>query len=144
MAKEKLFIEHSFDDFVLFGVVSDVKEYRLAWQLNRMLDIRLVMQDDLVLEFTQNKSMTIVYYSYQEDYRVINLIKNLSVESEGAKNPYLVPELKNYQYLVKIEGEESENFDLDDFRSILASCQDIQYVNRIELDSLKSVDNLIF
>jgi hypothetical protein len=143
MAKEKLFVEHSLDDYLLFGIISDVKEYKLAWQINKFLDIRLEMKDDFSIDF-KNKSIVIVYYEYLEEYQSYRLIKNQAVETKGAKNAFLIPEMKNYPYLLLINSEKLDEIDTTSILSQLSSSPDVQYVNKIELDNIESVDNLIF
>ncbi|WP_370539754.1 IPExxxVDY family protein [Algoriphagus sp. Y33] len=50
MKKAKLLIEHTYD-FELLGLVSPVKDYKMAWLINRELDLNLIKYDDLLLEF---------------------------------------------------------------------------------------------
>jgi hypothetical protein len=145
MLVEKLTIEHGYNDFVLFGIISDVQEYKLAWRINKSLDLLLEMQDDLKIAFQKNKSLTVQYYLFDEMYCQTKLIKNKAIESEGIKIPYLVPELKNYPYLFLVSGELVDDLDTNSWLGILRQTPDIQYVNSINIIQIeKSVDNLIF
>lgn len=144
MSKEKLFIDHSNEEFILFGIVSDVKEFKLAWQLNKFLDIDLILQEEEFIQFKRDKSLTVVYYESKDERYTVRLIKNMSVENNGLKNPYLLPEMKNYDYLFFVEGEDIDDFDDLEWLEEIKNATFVHYVSRIELDKLKSVDNLMF
>lgn len=144
MSKEKLVLDYFEDDFLLYGIISDVKEFKLAWQLNQCFQLDFVLQEDAELVFKGNKKMFISYYIADEEHFRVKLIKNRAVESEGVQSPFVLPELKNYDYLLMVEGE-----DYDAFEQLSPSDQFnkgsfVQYSNTIDIDSLKSVDNLIF
>ena len=54
-------IKNDFNDvydinYDLFGIVSNIKEYKLAWILNKIFSIDLIKFDDLILETIPNKS----------------------------------------------------------------------------------------
>ena len=144
MSKEKLIVEFSDEDFLLYGIISDVREFKLAWQINKLLDINLFMQDEAVVEFKNNKHLTVIYYLAEQEFYSIRLIKNLAIESLGFKSPYLMPEIKNFDYLLIIEGEDVNGFDESDFLGRLKQASFVQYTSSIVIDKLKSLDNLIF
>ena len=61
MKKAKLFIEPTFD-FELLGLVSPVKDYKMAWVINREMDLNLAKAKDLELEFISDARMEISQY----------------------------------------------------------------------------------
>jgi hypothetical protein len=144
MAKEKLHIDATLEGFTLYGIVSDAKEYRLAWQINKFLEINLILQEDIVLEFKSPKTLTCLYYLYEEEYWLVKLIKNLAVENVDIKSPFLLPELKNFDYLLMFDGEDLDEEDISARVGTLKQASFVQYINKIDLDKLKSVDNLMF
>lgn len=144
MSKEKLFVDADLEGVILFGIVSNVKEYRLAWQINEFLNIDLELQEEKVLGFKGDKSLTILFYQSVEEYHKVKLIKNLAVENVDIKSPYLLPEIKNFDYLLMFEGEGLEESEVLLEIEVLKSASFIQYINNVELDKLKSVDNLMF
>ena len=102
------------------------------------------MQDEAVVEFKNNKHLTVIYYLAEQEFYSIRLIKNLAIESLGFKSPYLMPEIKNFDYLLIIEGEDVNGFDESDFLGRLKQASFVQYTSSIVIDKLKSLDNLIF
>lgn len=144
MAKEKLILDSYEEEYLLYGIISDVKEYKLAWQLNKCLNMSFQKQDDATLEFKGGKSMSLSYFLFQHEFYSVKLIKNKVMDLKGIKNPFLMPELKNYDYLLMVEGEEQDLFlDLNPTEA-MKSASFVQYTVSINIDNLKSLDNLIF
>ena len=50
MKKKKLVVDYEID-FDLFGLISTVKDYKLAWLLNKHLSIHLTREEDLSITF---------------------------------------------------------------------------------------------
>lgn len=140
MKKSRLLVEHSFD-FVLLALLSDLKEYKLAWLLNHLLDIRLVKENDVRLEFTNEQNLQISNYLFATEHSCLRLLVNRSVGEEVSR--FLVPELKQFDYLLLFEGE-GDAFDADEAEKLIKQDPSIQYVNRVEVSALQSKENLIF
>ncbi len=141
MKKNKLIASVDFD-FSLLAIASQLREYKLAWVINRDLDIHLIKQKDEIVCFLGNEKLCISNYLYQTEHSRVRLIRNRSREDVGASQ-FLVPELKQFDFLMLIEGFE-DSFVVQEAREIIKSIQGIQMANLIDLDQLKSRDNLIF
>ena len=55
MSKQILSVEYEFD-FILIGISSASKDYRLGWELNRSLKLKLSRTDDLTKEKAAKKA----------------------------------------------------------------------------------------
>ena len=141
MKKSKLIANVDFD-FSLLAISSQLKEYKLAWVINRDLDIHLVKQKDEIFQFLGSDNLCISHYLYQTEHSSVRLIYNRSRE-EGATGQYLIPELKQFDFLMIIEGFK-DSFEVHEVREIIKTINGVQMVNQIEVDQLKSRDNLIF
>jgi len=138
----RLPIEYSYD-FNLIGVISSMKEYKLAYHLNKLFNWKLYKVDDVV--FTQKKkSYEYSCYEFVTENIVIMLLKNRCnlFENSSSVN-YLLPELKRYDYLIKIESEEYET-ESDDIVRELQQIANISLIETIEINRLKNRENLIF
>ena len=51
MKKNRLASDYPFD-FELIGIVSSVKEYKLAWHLNQLPEFHLIKAEDVKIEFS--------------------------------------------------------------------------------------------
>ena len=142
MKTSKLKIEYDFD-FIVFAIVSSSKSHKLAWDLNKALSLQFKKADDLIYQFIKEGRILITNYVHKTEYNCLRLLKNKSVEFYDTTKPFLLPELKEYDYLIQMAGEmpfmESDLFE-EKIRSVL----NIEYVKKINIENLKSKENLIF
>jgi hypothetical protein len=145
MAKNKLDISYEID-FDLIAINASIKEYKLAWILNKSLDWNFAKMENIQLDFTKNKVLSISNYFYETEYQKFRLLKNRADEGDddGAQfNAYLIPELKNFDYFVMLENE-SHGFDLKSFILNIKLIPSVQFAIIVDTATLKSKDNLIF
>lgn len=142
MKKRKL--EAVFDyDFSLCGVISTLREYKLAWMINRKLDLQLTKSKDIEIEFLKRPNLIISNYLYETDHCCFRLLKNRSVDPFNENLAFLIPELKRFDYLLILQGFE-DTFANQDLKEKMASLPGIQYLQFFEIENLKSKENLIF
>jgi hypothetical protein len=140
MKKAKLQIEPTFD-FELLGIVSPIREYRMAWLVNQELEINLVKADDLELEFLSSEKLEIAQYFLSLPHGFIQLLKNKALNS-SQQLAYLIPELKNLDYFLLVQ-DETEQLDLSNFMEKLSRNPLVQSIVRIDISKLKSKENLL-
>jgi hypothetical protein len=140
MKKAKLQIEPTFD-FELLGIVSPIREYRMAWLVNQELEINLVKADDLELEFLNSEKLEIAQYFLSLPHGFIQLLKNKALNS-SQQLAYLIPELKNLDYFLLVQ-DETEQLDLSNFMEKLSRNPLVQSIVRIDISKLKSKENLL-
>jgi hypothetical protein len=139
---QKLDIEYDFD-FDLIGISSSEKGYKLAWLLNQKLHISLVKAEDLQLDFNGGAVLRLINYHYQTANNRYRLIRNRAVESEQINKPYLIPELEGFDFFLMLENN-TKTIDLEEVCRHLGELKEIQYLMVVNVDQLKSKDNLIF
>jgi hypothetical protein len=140
MKKAKLLVEPTFD-FELLGLVSPIREYRMAWLINQEMDLNLVKADDLELEFLNTPKLEISQYFLSLPHGFIQLLKNKALNS-SQQLAYLIPELKNLDYFLLVQ-DETEQMQLSTFIDQLAKNPLIQSIVRIDISKLKSKENLL-
>ncbi len=140
MKKAKLQIEPTFD-FELLGIVSPIREYRMAWLVNQELELNLVKADDLELEFLNSEKLEIAQYFLSLPHGFIQLLKNKALNS-SQQLAYLIPELKNLDYFLLVQ-DETEQLDLSNFMEKLSRNPLVQSIVRIDISKLKSKENLL-
>ena len=142
MKKNKLIASFDFD-FSVLAIASQLKEYKLAWLINQKLGINLVKQPDEIFDFLGDNQLCISNYLYRTENSKIRLIFNRSREGSSSNFQYLIPELKQFDYLILIEGFE-DTWLITEVRDLLRNISGIQMVNQVGVDHLKSRENLIF
>ena len=142
MKKNKLLVNYEFN-FDLIALNATVKEYKLAWSINKFLHLNLVKGENLALDFVKNQLMYVSNYVCETDYRLIRLLKNRSEVSEGQFGPFLIPEMKNFDYFLIIE-DETDSFEINPFISRIKEIPFVQFAMVVDVATLKSKDNLLF
>ena len=142
MSKEWLDDFYSFD-FELLAVIAPVKEFKLAWEVEKLLEIPLVKEEDIILEFNNSSELKISNFLYQKEFGVIRLLKNKAAEVKGKTKPFLIPEAIQFDFFLLLEGTY-----IDDVEDITEGLEQlttvVQFVKRIQIDQLKSKNNLLF
>jgi hypothetical protein len=138
----KLVVEYDFD-FEFIGLISSLKGHKLAWNINNELKIELKKEDDICLDFLHEGQLIIINYNFETEYSNFRLIKNKSCEFANIASPYLIPELKEYDYFIQLQ-DESGFFGISSIMEKLKNISGIEYIKLIETENLKSKDNLIF
>ncbi len=130
-------------DFHLFGLISPVKDYKLAWHLNKSLNLHLRREPDLQFEFLDKSKIYICNFIFGKEYSSFRLLKNKACEFYNTAKPYIVPELKEYDYLLVFKDEADEVLS-GEILELLKEVPVVQYVKEIDLINLRSKENLIF
>ena len=84
-------------DYDLFGIVSNIKEYKLAWILNKIFSIDLIKFDDLIITKHNQKIFQISNYFYKTDEFITRLLKNKLINKGSYNNEkFLINKLSNF------------------------------------------------
>jgi hypothetical protein len=143
MKKTRLAANYSYD-FTVVGLTSVAREYKLAWWINHVLQVHLKKQNDISIQFLNNNRLVISNYLHQSENSSIRLLKNKSFAGGNDNSSlYLIPELKNIDYLILI-NDEADAVDIQKVVADLSSIGIIDFVTRIDAEKLKSKENLIF
>lgn len=139
MRKTKLVIDNEFEGNVV-GIVSAMKDYKLAWNINQVFGIELAMQSPLVIEFLKAPDLSITNYLYETEFHSYRLLRN---KGSDINSGYLIPELVNFDFFLMMSGEEEI---LPDQAIInqLHNIKGVDYFQQIDVARLKSKDNFIF
>jgi hypothetical protein len=137
---QKLILEYDYD-FVLIGIVAAVREFKLAWHLNKMLQLDLRKVSDLQYDFLKDCNFFISNFIFETEYSSFRLLKNRSVEFINVKKPYLLPELKQYDYFVIMSGEYAAYY--GEMVNKLRDIPVIELANTLDTELLPSKENLL-
>ena len=142
------------DDYLLIGIHSTEEDYRLAYLINKYLKTKFIKYKHSLDFKDSNVEFPLFEYKNEKTYLNYYLINNkcLHVVNEQyntglfggnySTTSYLLPEKKKVDFLLKIEGSTQEFIleiveKLNKINQIITSYQ-------IEIDTLKSKNNLIF
>ncbi|MBY0486174.1 MAG: IPExxxVDY family protein [Flavobacteriaceae bacterium] len=162
MAVHKISIEDfEEDDYHLIAIHTSLEDYRLAYFLNRDLDICLSKNESDVQSLVKQGKTSFVRFTYEDENKIINwdLVQNKNevVGIENIENrdlfsnstnsfsstAYLLPEYKKVDFLLKIGNAEKE-ININEIVSKINSIDNINMVYSVDVDKIKSKNNLIF
>ena len=138
-SKKKLLIENDYE-FFLFGISCSERSYRLCFALNNKLKASFSKSKDMeVLEKnqqTQSKFPVFIFKNEEmfTDYRVI---------TNKAENKFLVPEFKQADYLLMVQG----GMPFSEKSSILKKIKEVSFIQtafEIDPKKIKSKENFVF
>jgi hypothetical protein len=142
MKKSRLSADYSYN-FTVLGLTTVAREYKLAWSINHALHINLIKQDDIAIEFLNNNRLEISNFLHRSENSSIRLVKNKSYDTNDNSSLYLVPELKNIDYLMVLD-DVTGSYNVREIISALSGISIVDFVTAIDTDKLKSKENLIF
>tara|TARA_B100001175_G_scaffold85919_1_gene72159 strand:- start:3282 stop:3713 length:432 start_codon:yes stop_codon:yes gene_type:complete len=141
-------IKNYFDDiydinYDLFGIVSNVKEYKLAWILNKIFLIDLVKVDNLIIKKHNKITFEISNYFHESDEFIIRLLKNKLINKVNLNNEkFLINKLSKFDYFFQIYNN-SDPFNKKDIINKLNSESSIQFANFVNVNLIKEKDLLL-
>ena len=162
MAVHKIYIEDfEEEDYHLIAIHTTLEDYRLAFFLNRDLEIRLHKSEFDIQSLVKEGATSFARFTYEDEEKVItwDLVQNKN-EVEGSENnittdlfsnsnnsfsslAYLLPEYKKVDFFLKIENAANE-IDLNEIVTKISAIDGINMVYNVDKDKIKSKNNLIF
>ena len=140
MKKRRLDIEYTFD-FDLYGITATMKPYKMAWEINRCLNINLVKSDDYEV-MNKNKSLSnYLHYDQNTTHSLVKLFRNKPIEENEQRN-LLLPELPHFDFILLTRGEAYA--DNNRLQELLRNIPSVELVAFIPLTALKSKEHFIF
>ncbi len=140
MKKKRLDIDYSYD-FELIGIISPLKGYKLAWEINNRLEVKLIKEGDLQITFKNLSECSFSYFSYQVEGNTLKLFRNKPNEQELSKN-LLVPEYPHFDFILMTQSDDTGKSNR--LQEVLREIPSIELVAFIPLNALKSKDHFIF
>ena len=137
--------------FGLFAIHSQLEDYALAYALNAAcsINLRRLRQD---LELDRQVHFPLFQYKDEANQREWTLVRNSGIskgtgpaaglfpDEPSQRRHYLIPEKKEVDYFLKLDGEDGEQ----KLVARLLSVAKIITAYRLEASKLKSKQNLIF
>ena len=159
MAIHKLMIDDFVTvDYTLIAIHTSLEDYRLAYFLNRELEIRLQKCPKDISFIHRESKAYFSRYTFEDDVNDMawNLIQNKNSivstpadtlsslfsggEYQVTTSVFFIPELKAVDYILKVDNEETEEYVL----KALLAVKYIATAYKIDHSKLKSKNNLIF
>ncbi|MCC9166080.1 IPExxxVDY family protein [Pontibacter sp. XAAS-A31] len=135
-------IEYDYN-FHLYGLVSPYKEYKLAWAINKLLNLHLIKKTDLCYDLSGKERLIISNYEFISEHSVVRLCKNRALGTSPLKKSFLLPDIKEYDYILQISGALQQLCPQETIERMLKTPL-VQYIKQFDPLTLKFKENLIF
>ena len=160
MPAHKLVLDEVFEQpYKLIAIHSSVEEYKLAYLLNKHLNLKLARtpKDIDLREGLENVFFARFLYEDQQNYCSYHLVSNVARqegksgsggdslfgEQLAVKKSFLLPEFKQVDYLIKIE-DELDGISEKMLTSRIMEIPQISTAYALDFHRIKSKENLIF
>lgn len=130
----------SVPEFYLIGIASHENDYRLAWAINTSLKISLVKADDAVIfhdKYKHNINISVFWQEMADQGYTLKLFAN------RGDNFFLLEDLKNFDYFMKIEGDISEK-KVQAYASELKKIEIVMGAFILDTKTIKKIQRLNF
>lgn len=125
-------------ELIVYGLSSHEKDFRVAWELNQLLNIDLRREKDYMLwHNNEEQSFSNFKYLEEENGLEFRLCSNRSYQG------FLIPEYKAFQFIFTIDGA-VENFNFAVLENLFYESKFLLTYTEININNLKSKQNLIF
>ena len=161
MAIHKLHLEE-FDeiDYQLIAIHSSLEDYRLAYYINQNLPINLKKENCNIQISNKEGETQFTRFVFEDSKDIVwNLVQNKNDDFVPSQNSnqglfaetnnkfstkiYLIPEFKNVNFFLKIENGEV-NIDVSKITNCIKKIDRVSTVYAVEVEKIKSKNNLIF
>lgn len=137
----KITLKYELDlNFTLIAITCPLKDYQLCFHINRSTGLNLVKTEDYEISVPTNGSLFFTKYSYISP---IEETEFYLIGNKGIEGGILIPEVKTTDYFMIIKGF----IDEEDFHNLISALNDINEVavaTEIDVEKLKSKENLVF
>ncbi len=148
-------------NYLLVAIHTSLEEYRLAYFINQKLPINLSKCKKEIQIKSKEGETQFARYIFEDKKNGFfwNLIQNkneitiqnkknnqglfTNTQNSFAAKVYLLPEFKNVDYLLKIENIE-DSLEIPKITTLLNTIERVSTVYTIEIENIKSKNNLIF
>ncbi len=122
------------EDYYLIGIVSSSKEYKLAWIIEKLLDISLNKEKNEKIDLIDNRTLEISFLISRDQNKYFKLISNKLLN-----NPFkshLISSLSNFDYLIQFSKNYFDNSS-EDIINTLKSDNFIHFANFVDIKLIK-------
>ena len=140
MAKIKVYklLDDSEDDFLLIGIATTMKEYKISFELNRILATEFEKKDNLLFE-NKERGRTMLFGVLMGENEMKDVRYFIFNNRNLGEN--LLPQLSDYDYLLKIEGH-AFSLQLNDVLEKLKALPEVIICAEIPQDKVKQASRL--
>jgi hypothetical protein len=126
-------------NYRLIGISSHENDYRLVWCINSQLKMQFARIENLIVHNRKFKTdFEFSRYRFHDEDRYLNYY----LISNRCPNGFLLPEIKNFDFLIQIIGEINDE-DVKEFIKKIKNVMVISAAFMFEASKLKDIDKIL-
>lgn len=134
-------VEEFFESSHLIGMMAPAKDYQLCWQINNSVGVSFRVNNGLEIRLSQQKkNFYFTVFEYTEPTTSVSHF----IYNNHSKAAFLLPELKNIDFLWLIRGDYYQDKEVKALVDQLRGVETIQLVTVLNIAEIKNRKNLIF
>ncbi len=122
------------EEYYLIGIVSSCKEYKLAWVIEKLLDISLKKEKNEKINLVDNKTIEMSFLICRDKNKYFKLISNKLLNNQFKS--HFIGSLSNFDYLIQFSKNYFDNSS-DDIINTLKSDNLIHFANFVDIKLIK-------
>jgi hypothetical protein len=134
-------VEDFFESTHLLGIASTASDYQVCWHINRHLHTNFRINNSI--EITLAKKTRSYHFPIYEFHEATNSVAHYFYNNH-CQAEYLLPELKQVQFLWMIKGDYYQPADVKKLLEELRRVPQVQLVSLLDTKEIKNRMNLIF
>jgi hypothetical protein len=138
MKKKISFVYDLTNEYCVFGICSHMKDYKLCWNLNKVLNIDLSKYEDFSSSEKKSASEKFSFFYYNDQ----NYRNNIFLLSNKKNNITLFEKIPDADYLLMIKGQISAK-KTDGLISALKKTSNILTVFIVNMEKIKEMNNFL-
>lgn len=138
MAKKLKLVFRSSDEYRLIAVVSHLKDYKLAFEINHMLGIDLVRYDDLAYAVSGDIMCTYAWYHFK-DVSTQTSFFFIGNKHQGGN---LIPSAKSADFIMLIKNHPNPH-EIKQYLTKLRSIPNLISATEVQPATVKDIDMLL-
>ncbi len=129
-------------DYDLYGLQTGVPEYKLAWQLNRILHWQLKKAADLALTEAADPFCVVSNFVFTTTHRTFRLLKN---QTFAALTPsrLLLPEFPQWDFFLQVH-DPSASWQPEHMVVAVGTLAEVKQIAQIDITTVEHKENLLF
>lgn len=128
-------------DFTLIGISAHEHDYRLTWSVNKKLGLNLIKINDLeIFNKKLNTQQSFSLYAYQDEDSLLDY----HLISNKCENGFLIKELQNLDFFLKITGEGYDTTFINQLVKQLKEADQVISAFYIDNNSIKQPSRFLF
>ncbi len=139
MHKNILRVQPDFDLEIL-GISSGLPDFQLAWHINLEMNLHLKRVEDHQICFKNDTFLKTSLFLHKTENLSVALIRNRV--NESVNFAFVVPEAKNIDYFLVIE-DDTGDLEILNVKNTLSKIKNVILIQKMDVQQLKSIDNLI-